>query len=395
MFRLFLAGRRQAFSRLVLAGLLAFSLPITAQQAPPPSTSKPQQPAPAEAGGPQGDTGPIILPKKKEDSPPPPPPTRPKKIEGMPDFSLKVDVPLVTVPVLVTTKDGQFVPGLKQGNFRIFEDGVQQNVAKFEQSEAPVTTALVVEFASTYWRFVYDALNAAYVFTESLKPQDWVAVVSFDMKPQIMVDFTQDKRAVLGALNQLRIPGFSETNVFDALYDTLDRMAGLEGRSYIVLISGGCDSFSKITYDKVLKKIKDTPNVGIFAISTGEVLRIWAEARGMRLGSSLMPCTGNMDFLQADNQMGTFARMTGGRWYKPRFEGELPEIFRDVGANIRNQYLLTYHPSNVRLDGTYRKIKVELVAPDGGPLRVLDQKGKQLKVNVIAREGYTAKHEVE
>lgn len=388
------AGRAATGMLLVVA--LGLTLNAPAQQTappPPPSTSKPQQPAPAEAGGPQGDVGPIVLPKKKEDTPPPARP--PRKIEGMPDFSLKVDVPLVTVPVLVTTKDGQFVPGLKQGNFRVLEDGVPQNITKFEQSEAPVTTALVIEFASTYWRFMYDALNAAYAFTASLKPQDWVAVVSFDMKPQIMVDFTQDKRAVLGALNQLRIPGFSETNVFDALYDTLDRMAGLEGRSYIVLISGGCDSFSKITYDKVLKKIKDTPNVGIYTISTGEVLRLWADAQGLNLRSTLLPCSTNMDFLQADNQMRTFSQLTGGRWYKPRFEGELPEIFRDVAANIRNQYLLTYHPTNTKLDGTYRKLKVELVAPDGGPLRVQDQKGKPLKVNIIAREGYTAKHEVE
>ena len=145
----------------------------------------------------------------------------------------------------------------------------------------------------------------------------------------------------------------------------------------------------------MLKKIKDTPNVGIFTISTGEVLRIWAEAQGLNLGSSLMPCTTYMDFLQADNEMATFARMTGGRWYKPRFQGELPEIFSDIAADIRNQYLITYRPSNTKLDGTYRKIKVELVAPNGGPLRVQDQKGKQLKVNVFAREGYTAKHQVE
>jgi hypothetical protein len=87
--------------------------------------------------------------------------------------------------------------------------------------------------------------------------------------------------------------------------------------------------------------------------------------------------------------------MTGGRAYFPRFEGELPEIFHDVAADIRNQYSITYHPTNTALDGTYRKLKVELVAPDGGPLKVRNQKGKDVKVEVIAREGYTAKHTVE
>lgn len=82
-----------------------------------------QQEAPPEAGGPNGDVGPYGIPKKGEEPPPPPPPSRPKKIEGMPDYSIHVDVPLVTVPVMVTTKDGQFIPNLKQQNFRVFEDG--------------------------------------------------------------------------------------------------------------------------------------------------------------------------------------------------------------------------------------------------------------------------------
>jgi hypothetical protein len=93
--------------------------------------------------------------------------------------------------------------------------------------------------------------------------------------------------------------------------------------------------------------------------------------------------------------MNTFARMTGGKAYFPRFDGELPEIFHDIGNSIRNQYSLAYRPSNAKPDGTYRKLKVELIAPDGGPLKVRDQRGKDVKVNIIAREGYTAKHVVD
>ena len=81
-----------------------------AQQTPPPANPN-KQDAPAEAGGPQNDVGPYVVPKKKE-APPPPAPEKPKKIEGMPDYSIRVDVPLVNLDVLVTTKDGQFIPGL-------------------------------------------------------------------------------------------------------------------------------------------------------------------------------------------------------------------------------------------------------------------------------------------
>jgi len=387
-------GKKDRGFRLTFVLLMMMATAAMAQQTPPAPAPKPSQVPPAEAGGPEGNIGPIAIPKKKEE-PPAPKPQPPRKIAGMPDYSLTVDTTLVQVPVLVTTRGGQFIPGLKQDNFRVQEDGVPQKITKFEVSQAPITAVLLVEFANTNYRFMYDALNAAYTFADTLKPQDWVAVVAFDMKPQILVDFTQDKRQIFGALNQLRIPGFSERNVYDALYDTLDRVDGIDGRKYIVLISGGCDTFSRITYDKLLKKIKATPNVTIFTISTGEAFRMWAESVGLGTSPSIMPCADQMAYLQADNQMRTYASLTGGQWFKPRFEGDMRDIFRDIGSGIRNEYLLAYHPTNNKLDGTYRKLKVEVVAPNGGPLKVRDQKGKDVKFQVVAREGYTAKHEVE
>ncbi|PYX94461.1 MAG: VWA domain-containing protein [Acidobacteria bacterium] len=364
------------------------------QQAPANTQQNPNtQTPPPEAGGPGGDVGPYAVPKKKEE-PPPPPPEKPKKIEGMPDYSINVDVPLVNVDVSVLTKNGQFVPGLKKDNFRVLEDGVPQKITNFAQAEAPITAVMLVEFASTNYYFLYDALNASYNFANSLKKDDWIAVEYYDMKPHILVDFTQDKRAIMGALNSLRIPTFSETNLFDALYDTMDRLDRVEGRKYIILISSGVDTFSKLNLDQMLKKVKATHNITIYAVSIGRAVREYYEAHGATLPHGLAPIQ-NIDYLQADNEMNTFARLTGGRAYFPRFEGELPEIFHDVAADIRNQYNLAYHPTNPKLDGTYRKLKVELVAPEGGPLKVKDQKGKDVKIQIIAREGYTAKHTVE
>jgi VWFA-related protein len=386
-----------------LLTLLAFGLgtPILELSAPAqtqgqqPSGQQPagqqnpnQQPAPPEAGGPGNEVGPYAIPKKKEE-PPPPPPEKPRKVEGMPDYSIRVDVPLVNLDVAVMTKNGQFIPGLKKDNFRIYEDGVQQTVANFSQQEAPITAVMLIEFANTNYNYLYEAVNASYVFASQLKKQDWVAVVAYDMKPQILVDFTQDKRAVMGALNMLRIPGFSERNLFDSLYDTLDRLDGVEGHKYIILISTGKDTFSKLNLDQIIKKIKATQNVTIYAVSVGRALREWLDAHGYAGGIQ------TTDWLQADNQMNTFAKLTGGRAYFPRFEGELPEAFRDISADIRNQYNLAYHPTNPKLDGSYRKLKVEVVGPDGSPLKVKDQKGKDVKYQVIAREGYTAKHQVE
>src|SRR5579871_2226893 len=195
--------------------LMSGSVTVWAQEQGPsqpsgqaPDNGKPKQDAPAEAGGPTDNVGPYAIPKKKTEDAPPPPPVAPKKVDDLPDYSLKVNVPLVNVDVLVTTKDGQFVPGLKKENFRVLEDGVPQQVSHFNVSQAPITAVLLVEFASTNYIFMMQALQASYAFANTLRKDDWVAVAYYDMQPYILVDFTQDKRAIYGALNELRIPGF-------------------------------------------------------------------------------------------------------------------------------------------------------------------------------------------
>src|SRR4051794_14207254 len=182
----------------------------TNQPAAAPQQNSNQQEAPPEAGGPKGDSGPYAMPKKGEEPPPPPPPEKPKKVEGMPDYSIHVDVPLVTVPVMVTTKNGQFIPNLKKENFRILEDGAPQTISDFKVEEAPITAVMLIEFANTWWPIEYEAIKGSYIFASTLKKDDWVAAISYDMHPDILVDFTQDKNALMAGLNQLRIPGFSE-----------------------------------------------------------------------------------------------------------------------------------------------------------------------------------------
>ena len=384
--------------RLILLAFVLFWMVVAtfsarAQQPPQQPPANPnQQEAPPEAGGPQNDVGPYVIPKKK-DEPPPPAPEKPKKIENMPDYSISVNVPLVNLDVLVTTKDGQTVPGLTKENFKILEDGAPQPIATFNQTKAPITAVLLVEFASTNYDFEIEALRASYAFANTLQKDDWVSVISYDIKPYILVDFTQDKREVVAALNQLRMPGFAETNLFDALFDTLDRLDRVEGKKYVILVTTGVDTFSKINLDQILKKVKSTKDVTIYPISVGFTAREYCEVHHCRT-RGFIPVT-NMDYLQADNEVKTFASLTGGRAYFPRFQGELPEDFQQIAADIRNQYSVSYHPTNAKLDGTYRKLKVELQAPDGGPLKVRDQKGKEVKYIVYAREGYTAKHTVE
>jgi hypothetical protein len=129
--------------------------------------------------------------------------------------------------------------------------------------------------------------------------------------------------------------------------------------------------------------------VPIYAIGLMQAIRIVAEARGM---GEIQ----RMDFLQADNQMRTFAKESGGMSFFPRFYGEFPEIYNAISNSLRNQYALTYSPTNRARDGKFRKIKVELVNPENNePLRVVDEKGKPIKYQIVAKSGYTAPREVE
>ena len=243
---------------------------------------------------------------------------------------------------------------------------------------------LLLEFSKLgYEIFSYNAVNWSAVFLNSLKPNDWVALETFNMRSNIEVDFTHNRDEIMQGLYQLVFPPFSESNLFDAIADVLDRMKDVKGRKAVLVLASGIDTFSKMNLDQTIKRIRQT-DATIFTVGVGEQLFLNADATGM-LGP-----VGQLNFLQAENQMRTFAAMTGGRSWFPRFDGEIPSIMQDVASSLRNQYSMAYSPSNTALDGKYRKIKVELVAPDGGPLTVTDQKGKKVKFQVYARQGYTA-----
>jgi len=301
------------------------------------------------------------------------------------------DVNTVQLDVAVLDNKGHFLPGIPKNNFRVLEDNVPQQIASFNvNGDAPMTIAMVIEFSNLFQRYYsrgwYETLVASYGFVETLKPEDYVAIIAYDLRSEILCDFTTDRGKVQEAMQRLRIPGFSEANLFDALADTEQRMSNIEGRKAILLIASGRDTFSKLTFDKARKAVQEG-GVPIYAISMLQAMRVMAEP--------YMNEIQRMDFLQADNEMNTFARETGGQAFFPRFFGEFPNIFQSVSAALRNQYSLTYQPSNQAKDGQFRKIKVELVDPQTGAALKVTENGKPVKYTVIAKAGYTAPRAVE
>jgi len=131
--------------------------------------------------------------------------------------------------------------------------------------------------------------------------------------------------------------------------------------------------------------------VPIYTISILQIARMSLEGRG-----GMSAAIANMDFLQADNEMRTFSKESGGLSFFPRFVGEYPSIFRQIEQAMREQYSFAYHPTNVARDGKFRRIKVELINPETNePLRIVDEKNKPVKYTIIAKSGYKAPREVE
>lgn len=323
----------------------------------PPPAQQPEQPAP-----------PTSAPGQSSSRQAPPP--------SSPQAVITVNSNLVDVDATVTDHDGNLVTGLKKENFRVFDDGQPQQITNFGPSDAPITVVVLLEYSGTFWNY-FAARGAYYAqgFLTHLKPQDWVALKTFDLNTHLVQDFTQNKAEVDQDIQQLGFPTFHEAVLFDALYQTVDQLRDVKGKKSILVIGSGYDTFSKHNLDQILDRLKES-EVTIFCVGMGEVLDTYS------MGNDI-------SYLQAKNQLTTFSRMTGGYAFFPRFDAEMPDIFNTVAEFLRFQYTLGFTPSTPQ-DGKYHKIAVQIVDDQGNPLLLRNKKGKKQKIEVYAREGYTA-----
>src|SRR5690348_2482451 len=283
-----------------------------------------EPPALAQAPtGPQG--GPPPPQQQQKPTPPQTPP--PGQQPPQSDVSISVDVPVVTLDVVATTQHGDLIPNLKKENFRVLDEGVPQAITNFAPTEAPITTVLLLEFSSRgyYDFFAYIGKYWASGLFPSLQQKDWIALETFDMKTRVEVDFTQNKDEVMEGLYHLYFPGFSESNLFDAILETVDRLKDVKGKKSIVVLASGVDTFSKHTLDQTMKQLRQS-DVTIFCIGLDKTFTNYLESHG-RMGS-------NLNYLQAENQLKTFAQETGGYSWFPQFDGEIPGVFKDLTAYL-------------------------------------------------------------
>ncbi len=329
-----------------------------------------------------GDT--VLIPKKTTPSSPgtsgggsQPVTKPPEKINPNEIYTLSTTTNLINVDVLVVDNNGNPIQGLTKVNFKLADEGVPQTVTNFSTGDAPMTVCMLIEFSDTYWPILYATMEYAYQFVHFIEPKDWVAVVSYDMNPTILSDFTQNRGDVIGALNMMRIPGFHEINFFDALAFTLDRMKDIQGRKAIVALCTGIDTFSKLTYDQTLKLVRNSDTI-IYPISILE----FADVRFPGgFGSTATQARANLMYI---------SKYSGGQAYFPRFPADMPGVYQQISHQLKMQYSLGFIPTNTARDGKFRKLKIDLVDDRGNPLIIPNEKGKAVKYKIIAREGYYA-----
>lgn len=280
---------------------------------------------------------------------------------------------LVSVPVVVfEKKTGRLILNLKKDNFTVFEDDVKQQLSTFSSEDSPITLVMVLEYSRQVIWFRDEVLYPAALFvTRFVKPKDFIAVVAYDIRPAVLSDFTDSPAQLQAAVNILfrNLPAFSESNLFSTLDFVLrggkldgleyNGLSEVEGRTAILLVSTGLDTFSQINYDQA-RKIVENSGVPIYIIGIGQLLYLLIEHK--------LPPEARLTYLQARNTLSTFATSSGGRFYDVRFQGEIPSVLESISAMMRNQYALGYLSTNTRREGKRRKIKVFVdIDGDGKP----------------------------
>jgi len=313
---------------------------------------------------------------------------------------LTIGTNIVNVEAVVyNKKTGGILQGLKKEHFEVYEDGVKQEIEHFSTPEAPLTLVLIVEYSKLvdvfgsptggYWEAGrVEVLRPAYEFVRTIvKPNDFVSIVAYDIRPTPLVDFTDDKTRLMQAIQLLirNNPAFSESNLFDTLQFVLRGGKGdavvledgkgadkkgqmdysglyeVNARTAVLLIGSGMDTFSKINFDQA-RKVVENSGVPIYSLGTANFfLKLYDQfldpSRGVNFNG--IPID-RMTLLQAQNQLKTFSESTGGKYIPITFPGEIPAALQTVQALLRNQYSLGYTTTNTRREGKRRKIQVKV-----------------------------------
>ena len=310
---------------------------------------------------------------------------------------VRVNTTLVTIPVSVMDRDGKYVPSIRQDEFRIFEDGVEQQLAYFAAVEKPFTVALVLDNSTSTKFRTEEMQDAAIAFVDQLRADDRVMVVAFDQQVRVLAEPTSDRRLLRAAIRRTHNQG--DTSLYDAVDFVIhERFNRIDGRKAIVLFTDGVDTSSRrASYESNVRDAEEldaliypveydtyadtnsarttgggsSPTISVIDI-LGTILG-GGGRHGSGGGGSWPPpggggsngCAGcsRAEYERADAYLHDMARVTGGRLYRADSTRNLAQSFALIAEELRRQYSLGYYPKTQAQAGQRRHIKVRVMRP--------------------------------
>jgi VWFA-related protein len=275
--------------------------------------------------------------------PPQPPPPQGAEQEGS---KIEVDVNLVVLHTTVLDDRGKFADGLKEENFRVFEDKVEQKLSVFKREDIPVSMGLVIDNSGSMRDKRPRVNEAAVTLVQDSNPQDEAFVVNFndDYYLDLDKDFTSSIPELKEALE--RIDSRGSTALYDAIIGSLDHLKKAHrDKKVLLIVTDGEDNTSRNTLEKTVKEIQKTDTV-IYTIG------LLSDEKGRAKN-------------RAKKALEDIAKASGGLAFFPENVSDVHNICDQVAHDIRNQYTLAYYPTNAKRDGTYRSVSVEVIPPRG------------------------------
>lgn len=296
--------------------------------------------------------------------PPPPPPSKASQEE-----EIIVDTNLVTTPVTVLDRNGRFIPGLKKKDFKIFENGVAQQVTHFQSEETPFTVILMIDISPSTRYSIDDIRYAAVTFINQLRPEDKVMVVNFDRQVRIMSEATNDKKALFTAIYKSQFG--SGTSLYEAV-DTAINMDFVQnpGRKAVVIFSDGVDTTSRqASYESTVAGVEEVDAL-VYSIRydtqvRGDQNSQLAMAQRMNMPPGMLAQLGrgqtDMEYALGKEYLNTIATSSGGRMFEAGVMGDLEAVFKGVASELRQQYSVGYYPDDTGKPGDRKKIKIDII----------------------------------
>ena len=288
---------------------------------------------------------------------------------------IRVDTSLVRVPVTVVDRQGRYVPILRRQDFKLFEDGVEQKIAYFATSDQPITVILLLDTSGSTQFRIEDIHNAAIAFTQKLKQDDSVMVMSFDDSIRVLTQPTKDREQIVKAIKRARNGG--NTRLYDAVDAIFTKhLSTISGRKAVILFTDGMDTAShRGTYESTLRLAEESeaPIYTVDYDTTGQntVLTQGLPRRptifGLPLPSPTTTGPGSVptaaEYRRAVAYLHALCNATGGRFYSGDTLFGIGQAFTWIAEELSRQYSLGYYPRATGQSGQRRTIKVRVTEP--------------------------------